>query len=709
MVAVTTAGVLLAASLFGAPPARAEDGHELWLRYHALPAPRAAAVRVVATQLVAPAATPTQQATRAELSRAFGGLLGVAPAQSARADRDGALLVGTPQSLPQLAALRPGLAVLGGEGYAIRSLRIDGHAVTAIAANSDIGALYGAFRYLRLVQAGQPLDALDIREAPRLALRVLNHWDGLDRHVERGYAGESIWDWHKLPGWLDPRYVDYARANASIGINGAVLNNVSSDSADALSAPYLDKVAALAGVLRPYGIRTYLTARFSAPIELGGLETADPLDPRVARWWRDKAEEIYRRIPDFGGFLVKANSEGQPGPQGYGRTHADGANLLADALAPHGGVVFWRAFVYAAHSDDRAKQAYAEFAPLDGRFRDNAIVQVKNGPIDFQPREPFHPLFGAMPRTRKLLEVQVTKEYLGFATHLAYLGPLFEETLDADTFADGEGSTVATRIAGIAGVANIGSDRNWCGSVFDQANWYAFGRLAWDPGQSARAIAEDWTRMTFGNEPALVAPVVDMMMGSREAVVDYMTPLGLHHLMARDHHYGPAPWDAGAPRADWNPVHYHRADAQGIGFERGPSGSDAVAQYAPPLAEKFADPATTPEPYLLWFHRLPWTWRMRSGDTLWNELVAHYDRGVDAVKAMRATWDAMAPHVDAERFEQTHAFLAMQQQEAQWWRDASIAYWQSLNRLPLPVGHAPPPRSLAEYQALRFPFAPGRH
>ena len=707
--------------LWHAPSACAEDGYDLWLRYRPLPAAPARAWREAATHVVAAQATPTQSVALAELRRGLGGLLGAAPATAAKVERDGAIVVGTPASSPLIAALRIDSAALGGEGYLIRSVRIGGHAATVIAGNTDIGALYGVFAFLRLLQTGQAPAALDLRDAPRVQLRLLDHWDNLDRSVERGYAGQSLWDWHKLPDHLDPRYTDYARANASLGINGVTLNNVNAK-ALSLTRPWLEKAAALAGVLRPYGIRVYLSARFSAPIEIGGLDSADPLNPAVRQWWRDKADEIHALIPDFGGFVVKANSEGQPGPQDYGRSHADGANMLAAALAPHGGIVMWRAFVYSQEQpDDRAKQAYNEFVPLDGAFADNVMVQVKNGPIDFQPREPFHPLFGAMPRTPLMLEFQVTKEYLGFATHLVYLGPLFEETLQADTFAQGAGSTVARVIdgsltqrapgqralTGMAGVANIGSDRDWCGSVFDQANWYAFGRLAWNPEQSARAIAEDWIRMTFNNDARFVQPVLNMMMASREAAVDYMTPLGLHHLMARGHHYGPAPWDAGSERADWDPVYYHRADARGIGFDRSASGSNAVAQYAPPLAAQFGDAQRTPERYLLWFHHLPWDSRMKSGDTLWNEMVHHYTRGVDEVKAMRATWAGLSGYVDAERYQQVADFLAIQQNEAQWWRDASLAYWQSLNHLPLPAGETLPTHSLSYYQSLRFPFAPG--
>jgi alpha-glucuronidase len=452
-------------------------------------------------------------------------------------------------------------------------------------------------------------------------------------------------------------------------------------------------------------------------MELGRLESADPADPAVRRWWRGKVDEIYRYIPDFGGFVVKANSEGQPGPQDYHRTHADGANLLADALAPHGGVVIWRAFVYSNRKDeDRAKQAFDEFAPLDGQFRDSVLVQVKNGAIDFQPREPAHPLFGAMPKTPLVLEVQVTKEYLGFATHLAYLGPLYEETLRFDTFARGPGSTVAKVVdgsllghtrSGMAGVSNVGADRNWTGSTFDQANWYAFGRLAWDPSRDSHGIAEEWVRMTLSNDARLVAPVVALMMGSREAVVNYMTPLGLAHLMAAGHHYGPGAWQGSLSRADWNPTYYHRADAQGIGFDRTTSGSGAVSKYAAPLAEIFDDVNHTPEQYLLWFHHVPWDYRLSSGRSVWDELVRHYTQGVETVRDMRATWSTLASYVDAERYAEVSAFLAIQEQEANWWRDATLAYFQSVSKRPFPAGFAPPARTLADYEAIFVPYAPG--
>ena len=701
---------LLLAFNLCAPAAHGEDGYDLWLRYRLIESPWRERYRDMARELIAPAGP-----ARAELQRALSGLLGVAPADATAVTRDGAIVLAVPgRNSP--AAAPPELRDLGEEGFLLRAETIAGHRAILVAARSPRGLLYGSFELLRLMQTRQPLDRLELRSAPHLRLRLLNHWDNLDGTVERGFAGASIWDWQKLPGYLAPRYTDYARACASVGLNGALLTNVNAD-AISLTPSYLDKAAALAGVFRPYGIRVYLAPRFSAPMELGGLPTADPADPAVRGWWRDKVDEIYRRIPDFGGFVVKADSEGQPGPQDYHRTHADGANLLADALAPHGGVVMWRAFVYGDHAgEDRAKQAYDEFVPLDGQFRENVLLQVKNGPIDFQPREPAHPLFGAMPRTPVMPEFQITKEYLGFATHLAYLGPLFEETLRFDTFARGPGSTVGKIVdgsllgharSGIAGVSNVGADRNWTGSTFDQANWYAFGRLAWDPSRNSRDIARDWVKMTFAQDPRFVDAVVGMMMGSREAVVDYMTPLGLAHLMAAGHHYGPGAWQGGPAGAQWSPTYYHRADAQGIGFDRTAGGSDAVSQYAAPLAAMFGDVNRTPERYLLWFHHLSWDHRLSSGRTLWDELVRHYTQGVAAVGAMRNTWSTLASHVDAERFAEVSAFLAIQEQEARWWRDATLAYFQSLSQRPFPAGFAPPAHPLAEYESIQVPYAPG--
>jgi alpha-glucuronidase len=725
--------LLLPALIIAAPGARAEDGYDLWLRYRPVAGEWLKSYREAARELVPGTPSATLNIAQAELLRGLGGLLRVDVPISSEPTRDGSIIFGTPQSSTLIARLKldggasargastgaaGGLARAGNEGYLIRSLDYQGHRVTVIAANSDIGVLYGTFHFLRVLQTHQSLEHLDITSAPHIQHRMLDHWDNLDRTVERGYAGESIWDWHKLPDYLDPRYTDYARACASLGINGTIPTNVNA-SPVGLTRPYLQKYAALADLFRPYGLRIYLTVRFSAPIESGGLKTADPLDPAVRAWWRAKADEIYTLIPDFGGFLVKANSEGQPGPQDYSRTHADGANMLADAVAPHGGIIMWRAFVYSQDQpDDRAKQAYAEFVPLDGKFRDNVVLQVKNGPIDFQPREPFHPLFGAMPRTPLMLEVQITKEYLGFATHLVYLAPLFEETLRSDTYVKGKSSTVAQvvdgslfghdpRSSGMAGVANIGSDRNWTGSHFDQANWYAFGRLAWDPTLTSADVAAEWVKMTFSNDPAFVSPVVGMMMASREAAVDYMTPLGLHHQMSRHGHYGPGPWVSGGARADWTSVYFNRADAQGIGFDRTSAGSNAVSQYAPQVARQFADLRRVPEKYLLWFHHVPWDYRLASGRTLWDELVIHYSQGVQKVTGMRSTWAGLAAFVDPERYAQVNAFLAIQEKEARWWRDASVAYFQTFSHRPLPAGYEPPEHELQYYEALCFPYVPG--
>ena len=725
----TALALTILIGMAGAVPVHAagaavEDGYDLWLRYRPLPPAQRQALAADAGGIVVPAATPTVRAAEAELRRGLAGLLGRAPESIATLPRPRAgavVLTGAalPAGLADADAVRRDLAALGPDGYLVRRARIGAAAVTLIAANTDVGLLYGSFAWLRGLQLGAAPAGVNLLDRPRLPLRVLNHWDNLDRTVERGYAGESIWNWWELPGVVDPRYTDYARANASLGINGTVLNNVNAK-AEVLSPAFIAKTAAIANVLRPYGIRVYLSVRWSTPLELKETTTADPLDPAVAAWWARKADAIYRAIPDFGGFLVKANSEGQPGPQDYGRNHADGANMLARALAPHGGTVMWRAFVYnpPAHPSqvsDRAAQAYDQFKPLDGKFDKNVLVQVKNGPIDFQPREPAHPLFGAMPDTPLMMEFQVTKEYLGFATHLVYLGPLFQETLGFDTRAGNRAMTVAQvlegrqdgRIGGIAGVANIGASRNWTGATFDQANWYALGRYAWNPDIDARAVAREWAGLTFAPDARVVDPVVALMMRSREAAVDYMTPLGLHHIMGTGHHHGPAPWVDNLARADWNPVYYHRAGRDGIGFDRTATGSNAVAQYAPEAARRFADPATTPPELLLWFHHLPWDYRMPSGRTLWAELVAHYDHGVAEVDAMQEQWRRLRPLIDPARYADVEQRLAQQRREAQWWRDACLAYFQHVSGLPLPPGARAPAHALDDYRALTFPFAPG--
>lgn len=556
------------------------------------------------------------------------------------------------------------------------------------------GLLYAAYHLLRLQESGQAIASTT--ENPAYTLRILNHWDNTDRTVERGYAGESLWDWEKLPHTLSESYKDYARANASIGINGTVLNNVNT-SPEILSAEYLNKVKALADVFRPYGIRVYLSVNFASPMVLDSLPTADPLDKRVIRWWKKKAGEIYGLIPDFGGFLVKANSEGQPGPCDFGRTHADGANMLADALRPHKGIVMWRAFVYSPSDADRAKQAYLEFKPLDGQFRPNVIVQVKNGPVDFQPREPYSPLFGAMRHTPLMVEFQITQEYLGHSNHLVYLAPMWKEFF---------GLVPPSTLKAVAGISNIGSDANWCGHPFAQANWYAFGRLAWNPSLSSEAIADEWLRQTFSKEKEFVEPIGRLMLRSHEAAVDYMMPLGLHHIFAWGHHYGPEPWcDVPGARPDWMPSYYHRADDNGIGFDRSRTGSHATAQYPDSLCRLYDDPSTCPEQYLLWFHHLPWNHRMKSGRTLWDELCHRYDSGVQQVKEFQKTWDRVESLIDAERFRDVQSRLKTQLRDAVWWKDACLLYFQEFSKLPIPYGIERPIHELEELKKIVLPIS----
>ena len=697
--------VMLALLAGATAPALAESGYDLWLRYLPVEASARAPYLGGARTLVGGNASPTLDAARDELVRGLSGLLG-RPQATGAAVAAGALIYGTPASSSIIAGLKLDLTAAGEEGYVIRSVTVDGQPATVIAANSDKGVLYGAFAYLRRIQMRQPVTDLSITSAPKHKVRVLNHWDNLNRTVERGYAGLSLWNWNQLPQ-VDKRIVDYARANASLGLNGTVLNNVNSD-LRIFRPEYMTKVAALADAMRPYGIKVYLSILSSAPIQVGGLKTADPLDPQVIQWWKEEADRIYKRIPDFGGFLVKANSEGMPGPQDYGRTQAQGAHVMAQAVKPHGGIVMWRAFVYAPENRDaRAKQAHAEFLPIDGAFDDNVLVQIKNGPLDFQPREPFSPLFGALPRTNAMMEFQITKEYLGFATHLVYLGPMWEETLKADTFARGPGSTVARvvngelfnhSLTGMAGVANAGTSDNWTGSIFNQANWYAFGRMAWDSDLTARAIAEEWAKMTFSSNAATVRTIVTLMMGSHQTVVDYMMPLGLNMIFGHGTHYGPGPWDEISSRPDWRAPYYHKADDKGVGFDRTDSGSDAAAQYFPQARLRFTDRNNLD--YLLWFHHVGWTERVATGRTLWDELVHRYTQGVNDVKQMRRTWESLRGRVDAERFAITARYLAIQEAEAQWWRDACLAYFQSFSKLPYPKGFAPPAHSLDYYKGL---------
>ncbi len=564
-----------------------------------------------------------------------------------------------------------------------------------LSANNDLGLLYGSYALLRDNAAGK---AIALREeTPAYNVRVLNHWDNLDGTIERGYSGHSIWNWDELPDVVSPRYREYAIANASVGINGIVLNNVNASS-KILSAEYLAKVAKIADVFRPYGIKVYLSANFAAPMQLGGLKTADPLEPEVAAWWKAKADEIYKLIPDFGGFLVKANSEGQPGPCDFDRTHAEGANMMARALKPHGGIVMWRAFVYSPADADRAKQAYIEFQPLDGKFDDNVIVQIKNGPIDFQPREPYSPLFGAMPQTDQMVEFQVTQEYLGHSNHIAYLAPMWTEFFDYVS---------PSSLKAIAGVANVGNDTNWTGHPMAQANWYAFGRLAWNPQLSSEEIIDEWMPMTLNYPENTPKEVTDglkkMMLDSREAVVDYMMPLGLHHLFAFGHHYGPEPWcDIKGGRPDWMPPYYHRADSAGLGFNRSSSGSNAVAQYPAQLAKKLDDINTCPEEFILWFHHVPWDFKMKSGATLWQELCNRYQSGVESVETMQRQWTAAKPYIDPELWNDVNERLMTQARDANWWREGCLLYFQQFSGMPIPDNVTPPVHTLDQLKGIKL-------
>ncbi|TDQ19710.1 alpha-glucuronidase [Algoriphagus boseongensis] len=698
--------------------AQAKDGYELWLDYQPISNPQ---LRNEVSSLFSGVyffgQNPTFDIVKKELAISGLKLVNQDPVFRTERLNPTKLWLGTREQLSQVLGLQQQVEIqkLDEDGYWRGPIDFQGNTYYAIIGNKPVGVLYGVFDWLKSIQTETFNLKSEKSDYPKVKLRMLNHWDNLDRTVERGYAGFSIWDWHKLPGYIDPRYIEYARANASLGINAVSLTNVNAN-ARILTTDFMKKAKVLADLFRPYGIKVFLTARFSAPMEIGGLKTADPLDPEVISFWKKKTDEMYSFIPDFGGFLVKANSEGQPGPHEYKRTHAEGANMLADALAPHGGILIWRAFVYSHEIDeDRHKQANLEFVPLDGKFRDNVIIQVKNGAIDFQPREPFHPLFGAVKNTNLGMEFQITQEYLGQATQLVYLAPMWKEVLDTKTYSPSSNSTVAGIVDGsdsnqkltlMAGVSNIGTDRNWTGHLMAQSNWFAFGRLAWDPYLSSEEIASEWIKMTFGQKPDSNAKIKEIMLDSHEAAVNYMTPLGLHHIMGRSHHYGPGPWVEGG-RADWTSLYYHRADSLGIGFDRTDSGSNALAQYAPEIANSWSDPTQIPEKYLLWFHHLPWDYRMKSGNTLWNEIALHYDQGVKSARKMKSTWDSLEGQIDPERFSHISQLLAIQVQEAEWWRNACLLYFQTFSNRPFPSEIEKPEGDLEYYKSLDFPFAPG--
>jgi alpha-glucuronidase len=655
--------------LFSAISVRAQTAHQLWLGEG-----KAAPVTVVCS-----GNSPTLTIAQQELQRGWRGEAGASVNLIIRKDKD-----------------------LKKDGFRLGE--------NTIVANTDVGILYGVYDLLRRQGTGEPAAAGVCN--PSYEVRILDHWDNLNGTVERGYAGGSIF-WRKNDPFTvtdaDKKlWQEYARANASIGINSSVVDNVNA-SPLILTADYLARVKAIADVLRPYGVRAYLAVNFASPISTGGLKTADPLDPAVIAWWKSKIKEIYGSIPDFGGFVVKASSEGQPGPQQYGRSHADGANMLADALKPYGGIMMWRAFVYAANDNDRAKQAYSEFMPLDGKFRDNVIIQVKNGPVDFQPREPFSPLFGAMKKTAVMPEFQVTQEYLGHSVYLVFLSTMWEECLKSDTYQQGAGSTVGRctdgslypqKYTAIAGVANIGLDTNWCGHLFAQANWYAFGRLAWNDTLSSAEIADEWIQLTFNHS---LPAVRQMMLDSREAAVNFMMPLGLHHIMSANGHYGPGPWWAPEKvRPDWTPRYYHHADENGIGFDRTTKGSDAVSQYHEPLASAFNDVATCPEKYLLWFHHLSWDYRMKDGRTLWDALCYHWDTGVRQCREFQKIWDKAQPFVDSTRFAAVQVKLREQCANAILWKDACLLFFQPFSRMPIPYDIDRPVHNLDDIIAHEF-------
>ena len=568
-----------------------------------------------------------------------------------------------------------------------------------ITASNPIGLLYGAYELIRLQNtdayntgSGNQQNfskAIDETEKPQVGLRILNHWDNLDGSIERGYAGKSIFKWEEIKlgkngkggsisKSLHDRLITYARANASLGINGSVLNNVNA-SPKMMTAEYINKVKVIANILRPYGIRVYLSINFASPMALGYTKTADPLDKKVQQWWKKKAKEIYATIPDFGGFLVKANSEGQPGPGDYHRTHAEGANMLADAVKPYGGIIMWRSFVYGANhkGEDRVKQAVSEFKGMDGKFRDNVILQSKNGPLDFQPREPYAPIFDNIKQTPQIAELQITQEYLGQSKHLTYLAPMWKEFFE---FVNPD------KLVGISGVANIGDDANWCGHPFSQANWYAFGRLAWNPSLTAEEIAHEWLVQTYENQDErFTKPVEMMMMTSREACVNYMMPLGLHHIFKFDHHYGPEPdgFIASYP-LEWCPVYYHKADAQGVGFDRSSKGTDAVGQYPEPYRSQYDNIETCPEEYLLWFHHVAWDYKMKSGSTLWQELCMKYNMGVAMVEVYRDYWHTSAKQYmkgHEQEWQHTDSLLNVQLENAKEWRNTCLKYFQTFSKM----------------------------
>ena len=683
---------------------KAEDGSRLWLRFDKK--------KVDAETFSSVVGNANSTAVK-EFRKAWAEMSGSELSMARKHSKNSLVFALAGDAVVRQLGLQNELKTLGNDGYIIRKVNVRGVDFTVVAANTAAGNMYGAFHLIRLLQTNTLSATVNIVEKPTYDLRILNHWDNLDGTVERGYAGYSLWKWNELPAKLSPRYEAYARANASIGINATVLNNVNA-TPEILTPAYIEKIKALAAVFRPFNIKVFISINFASPRQLGNLPDSDPLRPEVQKWWKDKVNEIYKQIPDFGGFLVKANSEGLPGPMDYGRTHVDGANMIADALKPHNGLVMWRAFVYEP-GDDRAKLAYKEFIDFDGKFRDNVIIQVKNGPVDFQPREPFSPLFGAMKKTPLMPELQITQEYLGFSNHLVFLAPMWEEVLKADTYAHGKGSTVAkvtdgtfvkAKTTAIAGVANIGEDTNWTGHHFAQSNWYAFGRQAWNHNITSAQIADEWIAMTFdfkNDKNNATLEVKNMMLTSHETCVDYMMPLGLHHIFAWDHHYGPEPWcDIPGARPDWLPRYYHNASKEGLGFDRTTKGSNAVSQYFPPLNDIYNNIETCPEMYLLWFHHVPWTHKMKNGRTLWDELCYRYDGGVQQVRAYQKVWDKLESQIDPQRFRHVQSRLRTQSRDAVWWKDAILLYFQTYSGMPIPYDIERPVHELDDLKKIKL-------
>lgn len=683
----------------------ADDGYRLWLKYDMITNSQLLdSYKEAISSVVVRGNSETIRIAENELLTGLNGLLGSTIKASGGAVDNGTVLVGTYDNLPILkdSEIDNNIVKLGREGFIISTAVINEKQSIIITANKDIGILYGVFNFLKLIQTHRDISNIDIVLAPKTKLRMLNHWDMYNRAHEYNSL-PSIWEWHTLPVYIKQRYIDYARANASIGINGISPNCVDADPRF-LTHEYLEKLKVLADTFRPYGIQMFMSPNFNAPMSLGGLKTADPNTSEVREWWTAKVKEIYELIPDFGGFLVKANSEDEPGPGDFGKTQAEGANMFAEALKPHGGIVIWRTFVYEYAPEDRAREAYDIFKPLDEVFLDNVVLQVKNGPLDFSPREPFSPLFGATPYTPILMEVDIGMGPLGKDINVGYMAPMWRETLMSDTYAKGEGSTVARvidgtlfdyKISGLAGVSNAYQERNWTGNLLQQSNWYTFGILAWDYNITSEQIADDWIRMTFSHDEEIVGTIKNILMDSREHMVNYMTPLGLNMIGGWGGFRGP--WTNNSEHATWNSPYYHHADSIGLGFDRTVTGSNYVEQYFSPLEEEFASLETCPEKFLLWFHHIPWTYKLNSGSTLWNELCHKYYEGVEGVENMIHSWNSLEGKIDEISFKSVKARLQLQYDDAVLWRDGCILYFQAFSKLPIPEELEKPEHDLKYY------------